>query len=146
IPGKWCQSCHNGPKQGQFRISKCKCEIPASTLRLISVMLGLPHAGRRRVLKASVDTFSLSGKHQAGLFRVVADRDHGVEFPPDELIHRFRPVAGNINADLPHYLNRLWPDAARSHPGAVNFKGVSAVVTENSLGHLAARGVSGAEN
>jgi hypothetical protein len=53
------------------------------------------YAGRRRVLKALVNALGLSRKQRAGLFRVVADCNHGIEFLADELIYRIRPVTGN---------------------------------------------------
>src|SRR5262245_38902466 len=75
------------------------------------------HTRRRRVLKALMNAPGLSREDRACFFRVVADRNHSIEVPPRELIYRFRPVAGNIDADLPHYLNRLRANAARLHAG-----------------------------
>src|SRR5262249_61843668 len=61
----------------------------------------------------------------------------------DKRIHRFRPVIGNINADLPHYLNGLRSNAARLHAGAFNFKSVSAVMPKDAFGILIAAGFPG---
>ena len=97
------------------------------------------YAGRRRVLKASVDKFSLSGKHRADLFRVIADRNYSIEFLADEFIHRFRPVVRNINPDLPHYLNRLGPHTARLYSGAMRIKGAPAIMSQDAFCHLAPR-------
>src|SRR5215470_20345213 len=104
------------------------------------------YARRRRVLKVSVNALGFSGEHRAGLFRVVADCNHSIEFLADELIHRFRPVTRYINADLPHYLNGLRSNAARLYAGAFNFKSVSAVMPQDAFGHLTAGGIPGTKN
>jgi hypothetical protein len=101
------------------------------------------NAGRRRVFKASVNAFGLSGEHRAGLFRIVADCNYSIEFLANELVYRFRPMTGNINADLPHHLNRLGTNVARLHAGAFDFKSGSALVSQNAFGHLTAGGIPG---
>src|SRR5262249_35279868 len=108
--------------------------------------LGALCATRRRVLKALMNAYGLSRKNRAGFFRVVADGDDVIEFLPGEFVHRLRPVAGNIDPDLTHCLNRLRPHGARLHAGAVDFEGLAAVVSQNAFRHLAPGGVSGAEN
>src|SRR5215468_1215220 len=67
----------------------------------------------RRVLEAPVNSLGPSGEDGTALIGVVAYGDHVIELLPQKFIHRLRTVAGNINPDLPHRLNRLRRYAAR---------------------------------
>src|SRR5262245_12902265 len=93
-----------------------------------------------------MNAYGLSRKYRAGFFRIVADGDAVIEFLPGEFVHRLRPVAGNIDSDLTHCSNRLWPHGARLHAGAIDFEGLAAVASQNAFRHLTPGGVSCAEN
>src|SRR5262245_14466561 len=67
------------------------------------------------ILKVLVKALGLSREGRAAFFHVVAHCNHGIEFLANGIIHRFRPVTGSINADLPHHLNRLRMNDAQFH-------------------------------
>src|ERR1035438_6224321 len=55
-------------------------------------------------------------------------------------------MARNIEAQLPHHRDGFRPDAAWICAGAFHVEAIACVVTEQSLGHLAAGGIAGAQN
>ena len=55
------------------------------------------------IIKAPMVAVHLAGKHRAGVVRVAAHRDHGFDFPVEELLQVLGAVAGNINPNLVHH-------------------------------------------
>ena len=55
-------------------------------------------------------------------------------------------MAGNVNPQLAHDGNRFLPNLARPSASAENIKAIPRLMTKQALGHLAASGVSGAQN
>jgi hypothetical protein len=90
--------------------------------------------------------FGFAWKYRAILFGVVADSYHVIERLPGKLVDRFRSVRTDIDVDLPHRLDRLRPDEAGDGAGTVDIEAVAGNVPQKTLGHLAAGGVSGAED
>src|SRR5690349_14683223 len=99
-----------------------------------------------RVLEAPVDALGRVGENRAALPRVVTDGDDVVESPARELVDRFRAVAGDVDSELLHRLDRLGTDVARARPRARDLERGAAVVAQQPLGHLAAGRVARAEN
>ena len=62
------------------------------------------------IVEAPVMPVQLPGEHRAGLVRVAADSDDGLHRLVEELIQVLRVMAGNIEADLLHDLDRQWMD------------------------------------
>jgi hypothetical protein len=55
-------------------------------------------------------------------------------------------MAGNIDAEFAHHLDRFRPDLAGRDAGARNVKTVAGETPQETFGHLAARGIAGAED
>ena len=104
------------------------------------------NVGWRRVFEAVMKALSFAGKDRANFIRVFADGDDEIEFLSDKFVYVFRAMAGNINADFVHCLNRFGADEAGFGSSTEDFKIFPAIVTQNSFRHLAASGISSAEN
>jgi len=91
------------------------------------------------VLKTVMDYRGRPGKHGTTFFGVIADGQDVVKSLAVEFIYLFGAVAGNINAQLAHYGNRLRADATRFSSSAEDLETVSRVVPQQPLRHLAAR-------
>lgn len=100
----------------------------------------------RRVFKIMVDTHGASRKHRTSFVRAIAYGYDEIELPASEFINRFRTMPGNVDADLGHRFDRLGTNLRRLDTGAFDLKSIAGYVTQNSFSHLAAGGVSGAEN
>lgn len=89
---------------------------------------------------------SAPGKDGAILGGIVADGNDVIELLTGELINRLRAMTGYVDADLVHDSNSLGANDRRGDAGALDHEAVAGHVTEKALGHLAAGGVSGAED
>ena len=90
---------------------------------------------------ASADFVGHLGK--PGKIRV---RDYIVEVLVNIFLHRLRPVARNIDICFGHGFNRSRIDRGRVRSRAKGFEAVTSQRAKQTLGHLAAARVAGAEN
>ena len=98
----------------------------------------------RRIVEAPVQGVVVSGKDGAGLACTVADSDHIVELPTQELRHRFAARPGPIDADLAEDLHRVRVDDLGLGACRVDVEVGSSEIAQKRFGYLAARGVAGA--
>ena len=73
---------------------------------------------------------------------VITNSDHVVHFLAGKLIYRFRTVTRDVNANLPHYGDCVWPNVAGVQTGAEDFEAIAGLVSQKSFSHLAARDVA----
>ena len=85
-------------------------------------------------------------KDGATLPGVVANGDDAIESLPGEVVHGFRPVARDIDPNFTHGGNGFRTHVAGLGAGARNRKRRATIVPKQAFRHLAARGVSRAEN
>jgi hypothetical protein len=86
-----------------------------------------------------------AGEYRAGFVGVAADRDDVIEVLAYKLIHRFRPVSGDVDPDFRHHLDGLRANARRPGAGGEYLETVSGFMAQQAFRHLAAGGISGAE-
>src|SRR5579862_4637327 len=85
-------------------------------------------------------------EYRARLTRAVAYGNDVIEVLPGELVDGFRAMPGNVNAELVHDSDRFRPHHAGPGARTLHFEAVPRVVPEQTFRHLAAGGISGAEN
>jgi hypothetical protein len=105
-------------------------------------------AGRvSRVVEAPVMFGHLPRIQGASLVGVTAYGDDGVHIAAEEIVHVFRGVRADVDADFRHGFDGEGVDVAGWFgTGAVHVEEVAAGSTEEAFGHVAAAGVAGAEN
>jgi hypothetical protein len=97
------------------------------------------------ILEAPMQALGFSRKYRTSFFRAVADGNNVIEVLTDELIHKLRIVAGNIDLDLVHDFDRFRPDIRWPSACAKRFEPIPCDVPEQPFGHLAPRGIAGAD-
>lgn len=99
------------------------------------------------VVESPVIAVYLAGEHGAGLIGVAADGDDGIDLLPEEFVHVLGVVATDVDADFGHGGDGLRVNvASRLRACALDVEDVPCGLAEDSLGHVAAAGVSGAED
>ena len=89
----------------------------------------------------------LAGEHRAGLIGVSADGDDGGHLAIEKIVHVFRCVVRNIDADLAHDLDGLGMDIARGlRSRACDFHEIARRRAEDAFGEMAPAGVACAED
>jgi len=73
---------------------------------------------------------------------MITNSDHVIHFLAGKLINRFRTMIRDVNANLLHYLDRVWPDVTWVQAGAENLEAITSFVSQESLSHLAARHIA----
>lgn len=96
------------------------------------------------VVKAPVDSRCAARENRAAGVRIIADSDNEIEGLGKKFVQAFRTMAGNIDADLGHNRDGLWPHKTRDRSRAFRVKLVTGDALQQPLGHLAAGRVSGA--
>jgi hypothetical protein len=99
----------------------------------------------RRVVEGPVKAPRGAGEYRAGFVGVAADRDDVIEGLPYKLIHRFRPVGGNVDSDFRHRRDGFGTNVRRFGAGREHLEPVSSFMAQQAFRHLAAGGISGAE-
>ena len=99
-----------------------------------------------RIVEAVMQRDGRAGQDRAGLASVIADREHEIERLVREFVHVLGAVAGDVDPELRHHGDGFRPHAARAGSGAENLEAIAGVVTQQAFRHLAAGGVSGAQN
>src|SRR5687767_882382 len=110
-------------------------EFLNSTLQVIaglakSVQLSFFTAGRHRVVNAPVNSLGGTRKDRAMLTRVIADGNHVVKLRFKKFIKRLGAMMRDVDAQLFHYRNRVWPDVTRHQTATKNLKSIAAEVTK----------------
>jgi hypothetical protein len=98
----------------------------------------------RGVFEAPVNSLRPSRKHRTVVPRVVANRDHVIEWLAGEFIDRLRAVARNVDSDFLHNRDGFGPHQARLRAGALDLITAAALVPKQAFAHLAARRVASA--
>ena len=99
------------------------------------------------IFEAPVVALTLSGKAWAGLIGVAADGDDGVDAGVEVLVEMVRGVFAGVVADFAKGFDGEGVDFALGlRSGAENFKEVACSGAEDAFSHVAAAGVSGAED
>src|SRR5690242_2898342 len=88
----------------------------------------------------------LPRKNRAVLFRVVTDREDVIEVFTLKRLNILRSVPRDIDSDLFHNHDRLWPHKTCSSSGAFHLKAITGIATEQPFRHLAASRVSRTKN
>ena len=101
--------------------------------------------GSGRVVKTPVNSFGPAGKYRTTLFGVVANGYDVIKRNVQKLIKAFRTLIRYVYSDLGHCGDRLRPHKTRNRPCAFDLKPVARDMPQQSLGHLAACRVPGAE-
>jgi hypothetical protein len=96
--------------------------------------------GLRRIIEAPMDQSGAS-KGGAPLPYPVAQSYDVIKSQIEKLIHILRGLLANINFDLIHDLDRPWINAFRICAGAVNNVLITGKLPQDSLRHLAPRGI-----
>src|SRR5207248_1740665 len=76
----------------------------------------------------------------------VANGEHCVEGLRSKLIHRFRSMPGDIDADFLHHSDRFRTHDARFGARALHVIQIARIVTQEPFRHLAPRRIAGAED
>jgi hypothetical protein len=108
------------------------------------ILVGSLHSGG--VIETPMDAQGVGGENGAALSGLVADGNHKVKRLPGELVHRFRPLAGDINPDFTHCGDGFRANGARLCAGARNLKRSASIVPKQPFRHLAPGRISGAED
>ena len=99
------------------------------------------------VIEAPMETGHLSGIHRADLVGITADGDDDVDPARQELVHVLGGVRGDIHAGLSHDLDRKGMHIAGwLRTRAKNISRIADRRTQEALGHMAAAGITGAED
>jgi hypothetical protein len=99
------------------------------------------------VIEAPVMAIHLPGIEGARLVGVAADSDDGLNLAVEKCVHVLRCVGGNVDADLLQHLDRLGVDKAGGfRPRAVHVDEVAGGGMEDAFSHVAAAGITGAED
>src|SRR5205807_4133440 len=77
------------------------------------------------IVKAPVNPLGLAGKYRAAFLGAVAHGENVVKRLPAEFVRRLRAMTGDIDADLPHRLNRQGVHAGGDGAGAENVDAVA---------------------
>jgi hypothetical protein len=99
-----------------------------------------------RIFNRPMQVSSVARKDGAGLPRIVADGDYVIEGLSGELVHRFLAVPRNIDGTFAHDANGFGTDLLRLRARAVYLEAVPGRVAEKTFRHLAAGGITGAQN
>ena len=73
---------------------------------------------RRRVYETPMNALCAARKDGALFISVVTHGDHVIECLTKEFVYRFRPMVGDIDANLFHHLNRFLPHVGWVHARA----------------------------
>ena len=99
------------------------------------------------IIEAPVMAIQLPGKDGAHLVGVATDSDDGRNLAVEKCVHVLRCVGGNVDADLLQHLDRLRVDKAGGvRTRAVHVDEVAGGGTEDAFSHVAAAGISSAED
>ncbi len=98
-----------------------------------------------RIFKAPVNAFSASVENRATFLGVVAHSDDAVEVLPGEFLDRLRALARDVDPELPHNPDSFGAHVGRVSSRAENFVFRTGIVPEQSLRHLAAGRIPGAQ-
>ena len=100
-----------------------------------------------RVLETPVMPVQLAREHRAGLIGIAADSDHSLHVLSEKFVHVLAVVAGNINADLGHGLDRQRMDITGGlRPGAAHVQPVSGGLAQNAFRQVATARIAGAKD
>ena len=103
--------------------------------------------GVGRVVESPMMAAELAGKDRAGLVGVAADRDHRLHVLLQKLVHVLAVVAGNVDPDLRHDLDRQRMDVAGGiRPGAAHVEPVAGGLAQEPFRQVAAARVAGAQD
>ena len=99
------------------------------------------------VFKAPVITLALSGEGRADLVGVTANCDYRVDAGLEVLVEMIGGMFTGVVTDFAECLDSEWVNFALGlGPGAEDFKEVACDGAEDAFGHMAATGVTGAED
>ena len=103
--------------------------------------------GVRGIVEAPMIAIHLAGKCRARLIGVTANCDDRLDGLPKKVVHVLGSVCGDVDADFGERFDGERVNVSRGFtPGASDFKPTFAGVAKNAFRHVAAAGVSGAEN
>ena len=108
--------------------------------------LGFACLKRRGVGELAVNHARCRWVNGAMLLGVVADGENVIEGLAGEFIHMLRALPGDVNAEFAHDGNGFAADWLGIRASAENFEAITGIVAEKAFGHLAARGISSAED
>ena len=112
---------------------------PCQNFRLATVRLSW-------VVEAPMNPPRLAREHRTAFLGVVTNRYYVIEFLAGELADRFGTMAGDVDADLLHSGDRLGPDETLDNACTFHLELIAAVVSQQTLGHLAAGRIAGAKD
>lgn len=126
--------------------SKDRADFVANALKSLENLF-LGSFGVGGVLEGPVVAVGLAGKSRAGLIGIAADGDHGI----DIALKKFVELLGAVIRDVYSYLfergNGLGVDITGGiRACAGNFEQIAGGLAEYAFAHVAAAGVSGAED
>ena len=101
---------------------------------------------RSGIIDTPMNAYCFRRKDGATLLRVIADRDHVVEILPFKLVHELGAVAGDVDPRLTHYGDGFRPYLGRLRARTEDLLGMSCVVAQQSLGHLASGRIARAKD
>jgi len=100
-----------------------------------------------RVIESPVIPVQLPWIDGAGLVRIPANGNHGVDVSIEKSIHVLGFVAGYIDTDLCQGGNGLRVNvSSRLRPSRMNFKQVPSRIPQNAFSHVATARITRAEN
>ena len=101
----------------------------------------------RRIVETPVVAVHLAGEHRTRLVGVAANRNHGLDILLEKFVHVLAMVSGDVDADLGKHPDGQWMDMpCRLRSGAADVEEVARGVAQDSLCHVAAARVAGAQD
>src|SRR5690606_22285662 len=92
--------------------------------------------GSGRIIERPVNSFGVTGENRATLIGTIANGDHIVERLVKILIHRFRTLDRDIDADFSHCPDRQWTDMCRFRSGGMDFEAIARNMSQKAFRHL----------
>src|SRR5215813_7245359 len=92
-----------------------------------------------------MDAHTLTRKDWARLVRVIAHDEDVVERFPGKLFHSLGSLTGDVDAQFAHNRDGFGSDPLRFDFRAEYVKAVPGIMAQQPFGHLASRGIAGAE-
>src|ERR1035437_3193379 len=98
------------------------------------------------VFEGPVEALRFSGEYRADFVGVVADGDDVIELLTQEFVDGLGAMAGDVDAELLHDGDGFGAHFRGLRAGGKDIKATARFVTPQAFGHLAAGGVTGAQN
>jgi hypothetical protein len=109
--------------------------------------LGFPAGGFRRIVERPMVAVQLTRENRAGLIRIAADGDNGVNRLLQKFRERLGAMRGNINPYLGHDFDGEWMNVASGfRASALDVRSVAQCGAQKTFADVAAAGIAGAEN